>query len=283
MPTATIDDIQLHYDVAGAGTPVLLIMGLSVPGSAWRFQHRAIAERHRVAWFDNRGAGRTDAPPPPYTMARLAQDALGLMDHLGWADAHVVGISMGGMVAQHVALDHRDRVRSLSLIATSAGGTMARLPTAAGTWHFMKALLGPKQGRIDATARLLFPPSYRTTADMAKICEILREDFGKPPKKDGRRGQLRAVFGHDTRRRLGELVGLPTLVIKPGRDILVRPVQAERLHAAIPGSTILRLPEAGHGLLRQEPDAINAALLSHFATTDAARADARPVAATADT
>ncbi|TNF37678.1 MAG: alpha/beta fold hydrolase [Deltaproteobacteria bacterium] len=274
MPKATLDDIQLHYDVAGSGTPVLLIMGLSVPGTAWRFQSAALSQRHRVAWFDNRGVGQSDAPPPPYTMAGLAADACGLMDHLGWQDAHVVGISMGGMVAQHLALDHRARVRTLTLIATSAGGALARIPKAAGAWHFLRAMLGPRRGRIDATARLLFPPAFRKREEMTRIYEILREDFGTRPPEAGRKGQLRAVFAHDTRRRLGELAGLPTLVIKPEADVLVRPTENERLHASIPGSTILRLPGAGHGLLRQVPDAINAALLSHFAAADAARAPA---------
>lgn len=278
MPQATVDDVQLHYQVAGAGTPVLLIMGLSVPGTAWRFQHPVIAQSHQVCWFDNRGVGGSDAPAPPYTMAQMAADAVGLMDHLGWRDAHVVGVSMGGMVAQHVALEHRARVRSLSLLATHAGGALARLPHASGSWHFLRAMLGPKAGRIDATAHLLFPPAFRARTDPAWIRDVLTKDFGKRPPKNGRRGQLRAVFGHDTRGRLGELAGLPTLVIKPERDILVRPTESERLHRDIPGSRILRLPEAGHGLLRQDADAINAALLSHFAAADAARAPA-PVAA----
>lgn len=275
MPDVTVDDVHLHYQVdqtAGAGTPVLLIMGLSVPGSAWRFQHAVLAREHPVCWFDNRGVGGSSAPPPPYTMARMAADAIGLMDHLGWRDAHVVGVSMGGMIAQHLALDHRDRVRSLSLLATHAGGALARLPAATGTWHFLRALLGPKRGRIDATAHLLFPADFRAQTDPEWIREVLKKDFGKRPPKEGRRGQLRAVFGHDTRPRLADLAGVPTLVIKPERDILVRPRESERLHAAIPGSRILRLPDAGHGLLRQDADAINAALLEHFAAADAARA-----------
>ena len=273
MPLASIDALDLHYETHGlAGTPVLLIMGYTMPGRAWRFQVPALAARHRVCTFDNRGAGATTAPPPPYAMARLAADAALLLDHLGWADAHVVGVSMGGMVAQHLALDHRPRVRSLTLVATSAGGFWSRLPRPAGALHFLRGTFGPRSGRLDATARLLFPPSFRASADPAWLREVLRHDFGTPPTPAGRKGQLRAVFGHDTRRRLGALAGLPTLVIQPERDILVRPRESLKLHALIPGSRLLPIPDAGHGLLRQAAEPINAALLDHFAAADTALA-----------
>jgi pimeloyl-ACP methyl ester carboxylesterase len=101
VPSAAIDGISLNYEVHGTGEPVLMIMGLGVGLIGWRPQVEDLAgEAWRLCVYDNRGVGRSTAPRPPYTMARLAADALALMDHLGWRQAHVVGVSMGGMIAQ---------------------------------------------------------------------------------------------------------------------------------------------------------------------------------------
>jgi len=276
VPRAPIGDIEIFYETQGeTGTPVLLIMGLSVRGAAWRFQVPDLATRHRVCWFDNRGVGESDVPPGPYSMAQLAGDAAALLDHLGWEDAHIVGVSMGGMIAQHLAVHHRDRVRSLSLLATTPGGPAGRFPPLPGAFHFARVLFARGDARLDAVARLLFPPEARRELDPAWLSEILRDDFGTRQPKAGRRGQLRAVMGHDVRRRLGELAGVPTLVVKPEQDILVRPGESEKLHRGIPGSTILRLPRAGHGLLRNTAGELNPALLDHMARADSARSEAR--------
>src|SRR5262245_40350600 len=105
MPTLTHDDAELYFEHAGeTGTPVLLLTGWAVGGGVWEYQVPALAPRHRVAWLDNRGAGKTTAPTRAWTTAEMARDALALMDHLGWPDAHIVGASMGGMIAQEIAL-----------------------------------------------------------------------------------------------------------------------------------------------------------------------------------
>ncbi|MCB9733108.1 MAG: alpha/beta fold hydrolase [Deltaproteobacteria bacterium] len=270
MEKVTLGDVTIAYETHGtSGSPVLLIMGFTVRGRAWRFQVPALSERHRVATFDHRGVGESDAPPGPYSMRMLAGDALALMDHLGWETAHIVGVSMGGMIAQHIALEHRERVRSVTLLATSAGGFWSRVPRGKGSWYFVKSLLGKGQGRLDAVAKLLFPPSFLAKVDRDWLVEVIRNDFGKRPPANGRRGQLRAVMGHDTRKRLHELEGLPVLVVKPEQDLLIHPKQSERLHRLIPGSRIARLDEAGHGLLRHAEE-LNDLILDHLAAADAA-------------
>lgn len=270
MLKATIGDVTIAYETYGTGgSPVLLIMGFTVRGRAWRFQVPALEENHRVVTFDHRGVGESDAPAGAYSMRQLADDALGLMDHLGWDDAHVVGVSMGGMVAQHIALEHRERARSLTLLATSAGGFWSRLPRGRGAWYFAKSLLGRGEGRLDAVTKLLFPASFRATVDRAWLTGVIREDFGARPPRRGRRGQLHAVMGHDLRARLHELEGLPVLIVKPEQDLLIHPKQSERLHRLIPGSRLARLPDAGHGLLRHAEE-LNGILLEHIEAADAA-------------
>ena len=120
MPTAPVNGIDLFYDERGEGTPLLLITGLSGNALDWTPLLPTLAEGHRVIAIDPRGAGRSSAPPGPYTMAMLAADALGLLNHLGIERAHVVGFSLGGMIAQELAIAAPARVDRLVLLATAA-------------------------------------------------------------------------------------------------------------------------------------------------------------------
>jgi len=274
LPHAHLDDLELFYDTVGAGPPVLLIMGFGVRGMAWRRQIPALAAHHQVVWFDNRGVGETraapgsaDLPARSLTFARFADDAVGLLDHLGIERAHVVGISMGGMIAQHLALRHPDRLLSLTLMATHAGGRGAVLPPRAGLRRFLGAHLR-RQGRTRAVMELLLTPEYLAQADHAAVAADLREELCQRSLA-GRLGQLRAVFRHDTRAELERLGHVPTLVVQPAADVLIHPRHSAVLAAGIPGARLVTLP-AGHGLLREDPEAVNAALLGHFAAVDAA-------------
>lgn len=265
----------LHYDTAGEGTPVLLIKGFAMRGRVWRFQIPSLAERHHVAWFDHRGIGASAELEPAvakrWRMAHMAEDALGVMDHLGFDRAHVVGVSMGGMVAQHLALRAPDRVRSLSLIATHPGGIWAALPTRRGLGCFLRASRAKDYDvRVDALKPLLFPADYLAQpANQAFADRVIREDFAVEPPKPTRRAQLRAVLRHRAHKHLGQLSGLPTLIVKPAADILIRPGQSDRLHRLIPGSRLLTLDDAGHGVIRQSHAQLNGALLAHFAAAEA--------------
>lgn len=268
MQHAPIDDARIAYETAGEdGTPVLLIMGFAVRGLAWRRQVPALAERHRVTWFDNRGVGETEARLRPYSMARFADDAVGLLDHLGHETAHIVGISMGGMIAQHVALRHRRRCRSLSLIATHAGGLGAILPTRKGIKLFLKA---NGSDPAAATMQLLMSPEHLSSCDRDQLLADLKTEFGDNMSRRARLAQFAAILRHDTRARLHALSGLPTLIMQPAADRLVRSSHSARLAARIPGAKLLTVPVVGHGLLRERPTVVAHALRDHFAAADSA-------------
>jgi len=261
---ADLGPVRLAHDLCGVdGAPVLLIIGLGAPGSAWVHQVPDLSRQHRVAWYDHRGTGRSTAPATPYTTRDLADDAARLLDHLGWPRAHIVGVSMGGMVAQELCLAHRPRCLSLALIATRAG---RGLPTRDGLIRFLRANLAGQGRRLPHLKRLLFPPAYLASADHARLDRILTADFDQPITPGHRLAQIQAVMRHDTRRRLGQLAGLPTLIVKPCLDLLIRPEENDQLHRLIPGSTLLAFPDAGHGIIRQCPERLNQALLGHFAS-----------------
>ena len=274
MPFVTLPDAERHYDTRGdTGTPVLLIMGFGVPGHMWRNQVQDLAKQHRVAWFDNQGAGSSRSRARRLVRVRdMSAHAVGLMDHLGWDDAHIVGVSMGGMIAQELALGFRDRVRSLSLLVTHAGGLRNLFPSRRSVSLFARGFLGPKQHRSAALERLIYPEEYLATADRARIKRALDKEVTTAGSTRDRVEQLAAILRHRTASRLPELAGLPTLVVKAGKDVLVRPRECHRLHTLIPGSRLVEFEDAGHAIMHQCADRLNETLLEHFSDADGARA-----------
>lgn len=271
MPYAESSGARLAYEVAGEagdGEPVLLIMGYLVPGRAWRFQVPTLSARHPVAWFDNRGCGETEAAPGRYTTSLMADDAVALMDHLGWEKAHVVGVSMGGMIAQMVALRHRERLLSLSLLASHAGGRLPRLPPRSGLGLFLKSTFGRSGTRAEAVERLLFTERFLAECDRTWLRNIIQEDFGTPVPWRYQVSQLTAVMRHRAAPALSALEGLPTLVVQPTQDKLIHPKESARLARLIPGARLVALEDAGHGLLRQSHEPLNETLMAHFAEVE---------------
>ena len=299
MDHVDVNGIRLAYEVrqpehtAGpARDGVLLVMGFQARGHAWWGQaERLLAEGWPVAWFDNRGVGETQAALGRWTTKILADDALGLMDQLGWERAHVVGVSMGGMVAQEIALrpKAKGRLRSLTLVATHAGGPLDRLPTLDGLRRFARAN-GIKANDAAARSRerlgLLFPlhwldslPEEERHAVLADLKRSFSGPSGKAPSPARRLAQFSVVLSHDTRRRLRKLEGLPTMVVSPGEDLLIRPTACLGLAKRIPGAQVLRLPQAGHGVLRQCRAEVNDALVDHLARAEGLEALAQQDAA----
>ncbi len=256
---------QLSFTQVGEKGPKgLFIMGYGMRGQMWKPQVDELSQSCQVVFFDNRGIGESEPIGSTLSMDDMASDALRVLDQLAWLeDVHLVGVSMGGMIAQEVALKAPKRLATLSLIATHAGGRGAVVPPARGIMQALTLGFGPAHKRTQALAKLLYPKSYLQACDREQLHARMQAQTGTPAPRHTMRKQLAAIRAHDTRGRLSQLA-MPTLVVKPEKDILVRPRHSEDLHKRIPHSSLMRVADAGHGLIFQSAQAINQRLLEHF-------------------
>ena len=255
----------MFYETAGdTGSPILLVMGLGMRGRIWEPQVTDLSKDHRVIYFDNRGIGESAAFAGQLTIRDFAADAMRVAEAAGWQRFHVVGVSLGGMIAQEMALAHPDRVMSLTLIATHAGGPLGMVPKIDGLIAFVKAMVGPAHQRVAALQQLLYTKEFLATIDQAALDRRMQAQTGKRAHPRTLVGQVLAVMRHDTRARLGELT-MPTLIIRPGRDVLVRSTHSDDLAQRIPGSRMVRFDGAGHGVTFQEARGVSSAIRDHVA------------------
>lgn len=267
--TVEKDGCRLTGSRRGTGTPVLFIQGTGVHGDGWRPQVDALAVHHECLTFDNRGMGRSQPITGPLTVAQMADDALAVMDAAGWKSAHVVGHSLGGLIALQLALTARHRVRSLALLCTFANGRDATKLTPWMLWVGLRTQIGPRRSRRHAFLQMVLPPAELATVDRDAMAEKLAPHFGhdladQPPVV---MKQLRAMKSCDLSSRLGELAGLPTLVVSAEHDRIAPPSSGRAIAAGIPGARYVELPGAAHGIPLTGAARINALLADHLAQT----------------
>ncbi len=254
-----VGDIKMYCVEAGAGEPLVLVMGLGGDHTAWGFQVPVLAERYRVIAFDNRGAGQTDQPDLPYTTRGMAEDTVGLMDALGIPRAHVCGVSLGGMIAQELALNHPDRVLSLQLHCSLARPD-AYLLALSRTWLEMRAALSREAFTRAMSLWLFAPATFATRPGFVEdvVQNVLANPY--PPTQVGFARQTVAVAGHDTLDRL-DRIRCPTLVTVGTEDILVPPRFSRVLGDRIPRAELRMLEGGGHGYFIEMAPAFNAVVL----------------------
>ncbi len=251
MPRARVGELGLWYESDGEGEAVLLLMWLGGEHHGWALQRPELARRHRVVLLDNRDAGASDEAADPYGVGDMASDALGLMDHLGIERFHVVGASMGGAIAQHLALRAPTRVASL-VLASTWGRTDAFLRAVLTSWRLLVERLTPEeyfaaQSPWAFTHRFLQAPAPEALAVQA----ALREQ-GLLKSVAAYQRQVDACLGHDA---LGLLVMLqtPALVLVGEEDILTPPRYARAVAAALGRAEIGLLPATGHACFLETP------------------------------
>jgi pimeloyl-ACP methyl ester carboxylesterase len=265
MPKACVGDIEIYYRSRGSGPPLFLIMGFSANSDWWPpGLVDALAARHRVILLDNRGAGRTGEGKRPFTIPLMAADTVGLLNALGLAAAHVFGVSMGGMIAQELALRYPHRVRKLVLGCTSCGrrGALFDIQRGGLWWDY---LTQPRVRSRKLLTNLMFSPEY-----LSRNGEALRR-FGQrsriaPMPIRIQLKQIAAMLDFDTYERLPRLQA-PTLVMTGTRDYMAVPRNADILARRIPGARLVKLDGCGHAFIA-EAEEETARHISDFLSTD---------------
>ena len=264
-------DGRLYYESTGSGHPVLLISGLGMAATGWWRTIPVLAQGLRVLAFDNRGVGRSELTRGPYSLDQLADDAVAVLDAAGEESAHVYGLSMGGMIAQQVALRHPERVRALVLGASTAGGPRHELPDEA-TLAFMerRAAMRPEEAVWAAVPFNYGRATRERHAD--RIGQDIVQRLRYPISRAGYEAQLAAAWGHDTSRRL-DRIAAPTLVLHGSEDRIVPIANGVRLAEGIRGARLKVLRGAGHLYTTDAPQADRHVLrfLSRAATPRASR------------
>ena len=258
------DGAKIAWETTGSGSPVLLIMGLAYPGASWFRQVPVLAERHQVITVDNRGAGDTgDVPGAPYTVETMADDCLAVLDAAGVEKAHVVGISMGGLMAQEIALSHPERIQSLCLMATHPGIAHSVLPQEVIDFLTARPTMTPDQAREAA-----IPFNYDEGTSRALIEEDweVRRTGTAGPTGYAAQGGTALWSGLE---RLSQITA-PTLVMYGEKDALVVPANSEKIAAAIPDAKLVGVANANHILTTDQVDEVNGLLLEWFAAHEEA-------------
>ncbi|MCB9764295.1 MAG: alpha/beta fold hydrolase [Alphaproteobacteria bacterium] len=259
-------DTGIFYAAEGSGPPVLLIQGAGVIGEGWRPQIDALRERYRLAILDNRGFGRSAALKGRLTIERMADDVLGVMDALGWERAHVAGHSMGGLIAQQLALQAPERVRSLALMCTFVRGADASRPVLWKAWIGLRCRVGTLRMRRHAFLEMVMPPAWLDTQDRdalaAELAPLFGYDLARQPGFVLK--QVGAMRAHDASGRLSALSGVPTLVLTGALDRVAPAEQGRALAAAIPGARYVELPDTAHGAPIQRALQVNAVFAEHL-------------------
>jgi pimeloyl-ACP methyl ester carboxylesterase len=269
MPFVDTREARISYADAGAGVGVLLIQGVGVAGEGWRPQIEGLRDRYRLLTFDNRGIGASEVRggASELSIEAMAADAWAVADAAGVDRVHVVGHSMGGVIAQAAALVAPQRVRSLALLCTFARGRQAVTPSLGMMWSGICTRVGPRAFRRNAFLSLVLTPSELARVDRAAVAASLAPLFGhdladQPPIV---MKQLRAMARYDARDRLATLASIPTLVMSAEHDRIAPPRFGRELAAAIPGARYEEVPGAAHGVPISSPALVNERLAAHFA------------------
>ena len=272
MPHVTHAGARIWWEESGEGDPLLLVMGLGATLDWWNRLKPSLTPRYRTILFDNRGAGQSDVPPGPYSIPLMADDALAVLDAAVVASAHVVGLSMGGYIAQELVLQYPERVRALVLGCTSCGGREA-VRAAPEVASAMAARA--KLPRDDAMWGMV-PYTFDASTPRQRIAQDLAMRLRSPVSNEGYFAQFQAIREWKGSYDRLSAVAAPTLVIHGETDQLVPPENGRILARAISNARLVLLPNASHIFLTDQLEPARDAILAFL---DQASADTAAIKA----
>lgn len=269
MPFVENLGARIYWDEEGSGAPLLLIMGLGWPSQAWHRLRPVLSEKYRTIALDNRGVGKSEVPAGPYSIPQMASDAAAVLNAARVNTAHVFGVSMGGMIAQEFALQYPNKVRSLILGCTAAGGSQA----VRAEEQVLQVLMTRGQDP-DQFAKAINPFIY----DAATLPQLVEEDTAVRRQwyasGEAYFAQLQAIMAWEAYSRLPQIAA-STLVIHGENDRLVPAENGKRIAARIAGAKLVMIPGASHIFTTDQPALAQAAILD-FLGAQATRKRQRP-------
>lgn len=254
MAQVQAGDFKLYYEIHGSGEPLLMIMGLGSSSATWNPVLVTALSRHfQTIIYDNRGTGQSAKPAIPYSLEMFAGDAIALLDGLKIERCHVFGVSMGGMIAQELALRHQSRLQTLTLGCTTCGGKHAVPPPP----ESLKILTAPRDSAsaeeiIRRSWPLAYPKEY-IEHHRAELEAAIPRLLAHPTPPSAYKRHLDATYGLKTYERLPS-IKTPTLVITGAEDVLIPARNSEIIAERIPGANYRVIPDAGHAFFNQYPD-----------------------------
>jgi len=254
MPLAKLNEININYKVEGQGEPLVMIMGFAVNRISWMPQIRFFKKYYRVITFDNRGVGKSDKPMGPYSTKMMADDTVRLMDFLGIEKANIMGVSMGGMIAQELAINYPQRVMRLVLACTYARWDETSGVTGEKTQSLQ---LTPEKMASTVLSLAFNKPFYRFIIGL--LAGIQRKIMGSSGRV-GIAGQSEACGKHNTLERL-PLIIAPTLVIVGTNDRVIKPVSSELITGKIPNAKLVKVEGGSHAFSFETKNVFNREVL----------------------
>jgi pimeloyl-ACP methyl ester carboxylesterase len=265
VPKVEVPGTELNYERAGAGEPLLLIQGMSANHMAWGRPFASLLEQSfDVISFDNRGMGLSRPATEAFSIAEMAADTAALLDALEIESAHVLGISMGGMIAQELALAHPGRLRSLTLGCTYCGGPGSQLMDPADFQGLVEAMASGNHQRVfRAMYELNLSPGFRE--DESRFAEFVEMAEALPAPRETIGFQVQAIAAHDTSARLPSLT-VPTLVVHGTVDRVLGYPNGPLVASLVPGARLETLEDVGHMFWWEQPERSADLLRAHTHT-----------------
>jgi pimeloyl-ACP methyl ester carboxylesterase len=246
----------MYYEIHGEGYPLVMIMGFTGTAKFWSpFLIDALSKHFKTIIFDNRGAGRTDKPDIDYTIQMMADDTVGLMSVLNVERAHILGLSMGGMIAQELVLNHSEKVDKLILAGTHCGGSRSIFPPVEITDFLAGKTTKTPEEWIEKEMPLLYPEEF--IKNNPEYIEKKKKGYLENPLSDNSRKRNVLAAGRFNAGRRLKKINVPTLVLHGKQDRLIPYKNAETLATNIPGARIQLFDNLGHDLFSPEPERVN--------------------------
>lgn len=260
MPVARVNNIDLYYEIHGDGDPLILIAGLASDSQSWQFVINTYSKHFKTIIFDNRGVGRSDTPPPPYSIDDMTEDVVGLMDILDIQAAHVVGHSMGGYIAQNLAIKHPNRILKLVLESTAPVSSVRNNELFRNLYDSLKAGMDMELWLQQFLFWLLSPKSVMDKKFFQSIITYTL-DYPYPQPLEGFLGQINAIENFNASKLLSKIAA-ESLIVIGEEDILIKPKEAELLYQGITRATYpVYIERAAHSVHTEEPKAFSNAVL----------------------